>query len=78
MERHQAKPGVEEWSETAAATEQRREPRTRGGSRMDPPAPDRTTGLEPATFIRQRATGPFWYGKWSRNSERVIRALGRA
>jgi integrase len=29
-------------------------------------------------FVRQRATGPFWYGKWSRNGEPVIRALGRA
>jgi hypothetical protein len=29
-------------------------------------------------FIRQRATGPFWYGKWSRNGTPVIRALGRA
>lgn len=29
-------------------------------------------------FLRQRATGPFWYGKWSRNGQAVIRALGRA
>jgi integrase len=29
-------------------------------------------------FIRQRATGPFFYGKWSRNGRPVIRALGRA
>ena len=29
-------------------------------------------------FIRQRATGPFWYAKWSRNGQPVIRALGRA
>src|SRR5437588_2464137 len=29
-------------------------------------------------FIRQRATGPFWYGKWSRDGRPVIRALGRA
>src|SRR5437868_7924769 len=29
-------------------------------------------------FIRQRATGPFWYGKWSRNGQPIIRALGRA
>ncbi len=29
-------------------------------------------------FVRQRATGPFWYGKWSRNGQPVIRALGRA
>jgi integrase len=29
-------------------------------------------------FIRDRATGPFWYGKWSRSGQPVIRALGRA
>src|ERR1700733_10362525 len=29
-------------------------------------------------FIRQRSTGPFWYGKWSRNGRPVVRALGRA
>src|SRR5437868_14983579 len=29
-------------------------------------------------FIRERATGPFWYGKWARNGQPVIRALGRA
>lgn len=29
-------------------------------------------------FIRKRATGLFWYGKWSRNGRPVIRALGRA
>ena len=29
-------------------------------------------------FVRQRATGPYWYGKWSRNGQPVIRALGRA
>ncbi len=29
-------------------------------------------------FIRARATGPHWYGKWSRNGQPVIRALGRA
>lgn len=29
-------------------------------------------------FIRLRATGPFWYAKWSRNGQPVIRALGRA
>jgi integrase len=29
-------------------------------------------------FIRERATGPFFYGKWSRNGRPVIRALGRA
>src|SRR5579884_714164 len=34
--------------------------------------------LSARPFIRQRATGPFWYGKWSRNGQPVIRALGRA
>jgi integrase len=29
-------------------------------------------------FIRERSTGCFWYGKWSRNGQPVIRALGRA
>ena len=29
-------------------------------------------------FIRERATGAFWYAKWSRNGRPVIRALGRA
>jgi integrase len=29
-------------------------------------------------FVRERATGPFWYGKWSRDGQPVIRALGRA
>jgi integrase len=29
-------------------------------------------------FIRQRSTGPFWYAKWSRHGQPVIRALGRA
>ncbi len=29
-------------------------------------------------FVRARSTGPFWYGKWSRNGTPVIRALGRA
>lgn len=29
-------------------------------------------------FIRQRATGPFWYAKWSRDGRPVIRALGPA
>ncbi len=29
-------------------------------------------------FIRERAIGPFWYAKWSRNGRPVIRALGRA
>jgi integrase len=29
-------------------------------------------------FVRERATGPYWYGKWSRDGKPVIRALGRA
>jgi integrase len=29
-------------------------------------------------FVRQRASGPFWYAKWSRNGSPVIRSLGRA
>ena len=29
-------------------------------------------------FIRERASGCFWYGKWSRNGQPVVRALGRA
>ncbi|MGH3260575.1 MAG: tyrosine-type recombinase/integrase [Trebonia sp.] len=29
-------------------------------------------------FIRHRASGPFWYAKWSRNGVPVIRSLGRA
>jgi integrase len=38
------------------------------------PAPNPST----RPFVRARATGPFWYGKWSRNGRPVIRALGRA
>ncbi|MDQ2759963.1 MAG: site-specific integrase, partial [Actinomycetota bacterium] len=29
-------------------------------------------------FVRQRASGSFWYGKWSRDGKPVVRALGRA
>lgn len=29
-------------------------------------------------YVRERASGPYWYGKWSRNGQPVIRALGRA
>ena len=29
-------------------------------------------------FVRQRANGPHWYGKWSRDGKPVMRALGRA
>jgi hypothetical protein len=29
-------------------------------------------------FIRERRTGPFWYGKWYRQGKPVIRALGPA
>ncbi len=38
--------------------------------------------MSPATsarpFIRERASGCFWYAKWSRHGQPVIRALGRA
>jgi len=30
------------------------------------------------TALHPPASGPFWYGKWSRNGRPVIRALGRA
>lgn len=40
------------------------------------------TPSEPTTtsrpFVRERASGPFWYGKWSRSGKPVIRALGPA
>lgn len=29
-------------------------------------------------YIRERASGPYWYGKWSRDGRPVVRALGRA
>jgi integrase len=29
-------------------------------------------------FVRERASGPYWYAKWSRDGRPVIRALGRA
>lgn len=29
-------------------------------------------------YVRQRSTGPHWYGKWSRDGKPVVRALGRA
>jgi integrase len=29
-------------------------------------------------FVRNRASGPHWYGKWSRHGDRIVRALGRA
>jgi integrase len=29
-------------------------------------------------FVRSRASGPFWYGKWYRGGRPVIRSLGRA
>jgi hypothetical protein len=29
-------------------------------------------------FVRQGATGPFWYAQWWRNGKPVTRALGRA
>jgi len=31
-----------------------------------------------AEFVRVRASGPHWYGKWYRDGRPVIRALGRA
>lgn len=38
--------------------------------------------MSPATsarpFVRQRASGCFWYGKWSRHGQPVVRALGPA
>jgi hypothetical protein len=38
--------------------------------------------MSPATsarpFIRERASGYFWYGKWSRHGRPVVRAFGRA
>jgi integrase len=38
--------------------------------------------MSPATsarpFVRERASGCFWYGKWSRHGQPVVRALGRA
>ena len=44
-------------------------------------APTRSVSTPTPTsrpFIRERATGPHWYGKWYRNGRPVIRALGRA
>lgn len=38
------------------------------------PAPEPTS----RPFVRQRASGPFWYAKWSRDGKPVVRALGRA
>jgi integrase len=38
------------------------------------PAPEPTS----RPFVRQRASGPFWYAKWSRDGTPVVRALGRA
>jgi hypothetical protein len=35
-----------------------------------------TTASRP--YIRQRASGPFWYGKWARGGKPVVRSLGRA
>jgi integrase len=36
----------------------------------------RVTSARP--FIRERASGAFWYGKWSRHGQPVVRAFGRA
>jgi integrase len=41
----------------------------------DPPAIPSSTARP---FVRMRATGPFWYGKWYRAAKPVIRSLGRA
>ena len=41
---------------------------------MPPRAPNPTS----RPFVRERASGPFWYGKWSRHGAPVIRSLGRA
>ncbi len=38
------------------------------------PAPNPTA----RPYIRQRASGPFWYAKWSRDGRPVVRALGKA
>ncbi|MBV9165605.1 MAG: tyrosine-type recombinase/integrase [Solirubrobacterales bacterium] len=43
-----------------------------GGKRLS------ATNTAARPYIRQRASGPFWYGKWSRNGRPVVRALGRA
>ncbi len=38
------------------------------------------TLAQPTTrpFVRQRSSGVFWYGKWSRDGQPVVRSLGRA
>ena len=41
----------------------------------DRSAPPHTTARP---FVRERASGPFWYGKWYMSGTPVIRALGRA
>ena len=40
----------------------------------------KNTGPSPTArpYVRVRAGGPYWYGKWSRNGRPVVRALGRA
>ena len=38
--------------------------------------PEPTTAGRP--FVRERASGPYWYGKWSRAGKPVVRALGPA
>jgi integrase len=40
--------------------------------------PLRTPNPTSRPFVRERASGPFWYGKWSRRGQPVIRSLGRA
>ena len=50
------------------------------GSRYGRPTTLRKAAPEPTSrpFVRQRASGPFWYAKWSRDGAPVVRALGRA
>ena len=45
---------------------------------MPSTAPLKATVSTARPFIRARATGPFWYGKWYRAGKPVIRAIGRA
>lgn len=46
--------------------------------RLVSPQPVTTPQPTSCPFIRARATGPHWYGKWSRDGKPVVRALGRA
>lgn len=49
-------------------------PSGRDGTVLSVPVPQPTS----RPFVRQRASGPYWYGKWSRDGTPVMRALGRA